>query len=183
MPFTQDPQVLIWLKLVDFTKTPVFPPSANGVCPTNLASIPKEQCWWTCQKCEAPDDITSCPTTGTWGLTYDGKCYIFISVTKSYLSFLCSPGGGGVFIWITEGSSKRAQKRRLFLDCGLRPQKTKIYFRPAVRREGLNWASFSLLSCFFPPLGGSSQHSRHLRSRASSQSSRYIGSCFPSFII
>ncbi|GJJ70978.1 peptidoglycan-N-acetylglucosamine deacetylase [Entomortierella parvispora] len=71
VPFTQDPQVLTWLKLVDFSKTPVFPPSADGVCPTDLTTIPKDQCWWTCQKCEAPDDITTCPTTGTWGLTYD----------------------------------------------------------------------------------------------------------------
>jgi hypothetical protein len=75
VPFIQDPQVQAWLKLVDFTKTPVYQPSANGVCPPNLSSIPKEQCWWTCQKCEAPTDITSCPTTGTWGLTYDGKMF------------------------------------------------------------------------------------------------------------
>ncbi|KAG0288445.1 chitin deacetylase, partial [Dissophora globulifera] len=33
--------------------------------------IPADQCWWTCQKCEAKDDITACPTPGTWGLTYD----------------------------------------------------------------------------------------------------------------
>ncbi|KAF9914449.1 chitin deacetylase [Lobosporangium transversale] len=70
-PFIQDPQVQAWLKLVDFSKVPVFPPSKNGVCPTDLTTIPKDQCWWTCQKCEAPGDITSCPKTGTWGLTYD----------------------------------------------------------------------------------------------------------------
>ncbi|KAF9922641.1 hypothetical protein BGZ65_009421, partial [Modicella reniformis] len=70
-PFVQDPQVQTWLKLVDFTKTPVFPPSNKGACPTDLTTIPKDQCWWTCQKCEAPGDITSCPKTGTWGLTYD----------------------------------------------------------------------------------------------------------------
>ncbi|KAI1314363.1 chitin deacetylase [Mortierella claussenii] len=71
VPFTQDPQVQTWLKLVDFTKTPVFPPSNDGVCPTPATSLPQAQCWWTCQKCEAPEDITSCPTPGTWGLTYD----------------------------------------------------------------------------------------------------------------
>ncbi|KAF9906680.1 chitin deacetylase [Linnemannia zychae] len=71
VPFTQDPQVQTWLKLVDFSKTPVFPPSQKGVCPADVQSLPKDQCWWTCQKCEAPDDITSCPTTGTWGLTFD----------------------------------------------------------------------------------------------------------------
>ncbi|KAF9956378.1 chitin deacetylase [Mortierella alpina] len=71
VPFTQDPQVQAWLKLVDLTKAPVFPQSADGVCPPDPSTLPKEQCWWTCQKCEAPDDITSCPTPGTWGLTYD----------------------------------------------------------------------------------------------------------------
>ncbi|KAG0370648.1 hypothetical protein BC939DRAFT_503791 [Gamsiella multidivaricata] len=71
VPSPQDPQVQTWLKLVDFTKTPVYPPSTDGVCPTDLTTLPKDQCWWTCQKCEAPNDITSCPTPGTWGLTYD----------------------------------------------------------------------------------------------------------------
>ncbi|KAF9354144.1 chitin deacetylase [Mortierella sp. AD094] len=71
VPFVQDPQVQSWLKLVDFTKTPVYPPSKNGVCPTDLTSIPAAQCWWTCQKCVDPNDIVVCPTTGTWGLTYD----------------------------------------------------------------------------------------------------------------
>ncbi|KAF9981029.1 chitin deacetylase [Mortierella antarctica] len=70
-PFVQDPQVQAWLKLVDFTKTPVYPPSVKGECPTDVASIPKDRCWWTCQKCEAPDDVTFCPKAGTWGLTYD----------------------------------------------------------------------------------------------------------------
>ncbi|KAG0197595.1 chitin deacetylase [Mortierella sp. GBA30] len=70
-PFIQDPQVQTWLKLVDFTKTPVYPPSQAGACPTDMASIPKDRCWWTCQKCEAPEDITFCPKAGTWGLTYD----------------------------------------------------------------------------------------------------------------
>ncbi|KAG0197699.1 chitin deacetylase [Mortierella sp. NVP41] len=70
-PFVQDPQVQTWLKLVDMTKVPVFPQSKDGVCPADKTTIPADQCWWTCQKCEAPTDITSCPKTGTWGLTYD----------------------------------------------------------------------------------------------------------------
>ncbi|KAG0224186.1 hypothetical protein B0O80DRAFT_483996 [Mortierella sp. GBAus27b] len=70
-PFIQDPQVQTWLKLVDMTKVPVYPPSKDGACPTDLTTIPAAQCWWTCQKCDAPADITSCPKTDTWGLTYD----------------------------------------------------------------------------------------------------------------
>ncbi|KAI8597508.1 carbohydrate esterase family 4 protein [Dissophora ornata] len=76
VPFTQDPQVQTWLNLVNMTMVPVFPPSVvdentGSTCPTDTTTIPQDQCWWTCQKCDAPDDITSCPTTGTWGLTYD----------------------------------------------------------------------------------------------------------------
>ncbi|KAF8982459.1 chitin deacetylase [Entomortierella lignicola] len=71
VPFVQDPQVQTWLKLIDTTKIPSYPPSNNGLCPTNLATIPAAQCWWTCQKCTDPNDIVFCPTTGTWGLTYD----------------------------------------------------------------------------------------------------------------
>ncbi|GJJ70977.1 peptidoglycan-N-acetylglucosamine deacetylase [Entomortierella parvispora] len=71
VPYTQDPQVQTWLKLVDMTKVPVYPQSnATAGCP-DLATIDPNRCWWTCQKCEAPTDITTCPTTGTWGLTYD----------------------------------------------------------------------------------------------------------------
>ncbi|KAG0370649.1 hypothetical protein BC939DRAFT_180404 [Gamsiella multidivaricata] len=71
VPFIQDPQVQAWLKLVDFTKTPVYPPSKAGACPTDLTTLSKDQCWWTCQKCVDPNDIVVCPKTGTWGLTYD----------------------------------------------------------------------------------------------------------------
>ncbi|KAG0270885.1 chitin deacetylase [Linnemannia exigua] len=71
IPYPQDPQVQQWLKLVDMAKVPVYPPSNDGLCPAAGTTIPAGQCWWTCQKCTAPDDITFCPQTGTWGLTYD----------------------------------------------------------------------------------------------------------------
>jgi len=91
VPFIQDPQVQEWLKLVDFTKTPVYPPSKNGECPTDLTTIPKGQCWWTCQKCEAPGDITSCPKPGTWGLTYDGMRHFSSIVTFPPLTLKVTP--------------------------------------------------------------------------------------------
>ncbi|KAF9333679.1 hypothetical protein BG006_003293 [Podila minutissima] len=43
-PFVQDPQVQEWLKLVDFSKVPVYPQSENGVCPEDKTKIPKDQC-------------------------------------------------------------------------------------------------------------------------------------------
>ncbi|KAG0089507.1 chitin deacetylase [Podila epicladia] len=70
-PFVQDPQVQEWLKLVDFTKVPIYPQSKNGICPEDKTKIPKDQCWWTCQKCDALEDITTCPKAKSWGLTYD----------------------------------------------------------------------------------------------------------------
>ncbi|KAG0004207.1 hypothetical protein BGZ79_009956 [Entomortierella chlamydospora] len=33
VPFMQDPQVQTWLELIDFTKTPVYPPMDNDTCP------------------------------------------------------------------------------------------------------------------------------------------------------
>ncbi|KAF9921012.1 chitin deacetylase [Linnemannia zychae] len=71
IPYPQDPQVQEWLKLVDMTKVPVYPLSNDGVCPPAGTTIPADQCWWTCQKCTAPGDVTFCPKTETWGLTYD----------------------------------------------------------------------------------------------------------------
>ncbi|KAF9979108.1 chitin deacetylase [Actinomortierella ambigua] len=71
VPFVQDPQVQAWLKLVDFTKVPKFSASNAGACPANTSSIPSDQCWWTCQKCNAPADVVNCPKPMTWGLTYD----------------------------------------------------------------------------------------------------------------
>ncbi|KAG9061353.1 chitin deacetylase [Linnemannia hyalina] len=71
IPFIEDPQVQEWLKLVDMTKVPSYPLSNDGLCPTDTGSVPAAQCWWTCSKCSAPEDVTSCPQPGTWGLTYD----------------------------------------------------------------------------------------------------------------
>ncbi|KAF9326507.1 chitin deacetylase [Linnemannia elongata] len=71
IPFIEDPQVQEWLKLVDMTKVPSFPHSSDGACPAATGTVPAAQCWWTCSKCTAPDDVTTCPQPGTWGLTYD----------------------------------------------------------------------------------------------------------------
>lgn len=72
IPFIEDPQVQDWLKLVDMTKVPSFPLSNDGACPA-AGTTPAAQCWWTCSKCVAPEDVTNCPQPGNWGLTYDGK--------------------------------------------------------------------------------------------------------------
>jgi len=43
-----------------------------GGCAANaaLASDP-QRCWWSCTGCTSKTDITNCPTTMDWGLTYD----------------------------------------------------------------------------------------------------------------
>lgn len=68
VPLTNDPQVVKWLSEVDLSGVPNIPLSNDGICPNNFdASI----CWWTCNGCTRPTDISSCPTPKTWGLTFD----------------------------------------------------------------------------------------------------------------
>lgn len=70
VPFVEDPQVQEWFKSVDVNSVPAFPLSNNGECPPS-GNIAADRCWWPCQNCGAPDDITHCPTAHTWGLTLD----------------------------------------------------------------------------------------------------------------
>ena len=57
-----------------------------GGCPANLqAADDPTRCWWTCGGCTRATDITDCPTTLNWGLTYDdGPAYY----TPNLLQFL-----------------------------------------------------------------------------------------------
>ncbi|KAF9907781.1 chitin deacetylase [Lobosporangium transversale] len=71
VPPIDSPQMKQWLKDISFADVPTFPTHTGNppICPT-IDKIPADQCWWTCQTCPA-DDIESCPTPGTWGLTFD----------------------------------------------------------------------------------------------------------------
>jgi len=77
VPDVNDPQVKTWLSQIDLTKIPKLPVSNGGQISQLSANcnpptvIQPDQGSWTCQKYEAPDDITACPQHETWGLTYD----------------------------------------------------------------------------------------------------------------
>ncbi|KAG0327391.1 chitin deacetylase [Dissophora globulifera] len=74
-PKTNTPEVKAWIKLVDWSKVPKIPvrdvesPGDPPECPKG--DVPKEDCWWTCTGCFAPDDIVDCPAKNAWGLTFD----------------------------------------------------------------------------------------------------------------
>ncbi|KAI8602153.1 putative chitin deacetylase, partial [Dissophora ornata] len=71
VPSINSLEVKGWLNGLSFADVPVFPIHTGNppACPA-LKDIPANQCWWTCQSCPA-DDIETCPTPGTWGLTFD----------------------------------------------------------------------------------------------------------------
>ncbi|KAF9111535.1 chitin deacetylase [Mortierella sp. AM989] len=71
VPPVDSPEMKEWLKGLNFADVPVHKLNTGNppACPA-LAAIPVDQCWWTCQTCPA-DDIETCPTPGTWGLTFD----------------------------------------------------------------------------------------------------------------
>jgi len=64
------------LAAVDLSGVPSdIQPSTDGSCggsPTNLARAGSSGiCWWTCGGCTRQTDVTVCPNTNTWGLSYD----------------------------------------------------------------------------------------------------------------
>ncbi|KAI9226374.1 MAG: family 4 carbohydrate esterase, partial [Piptocephalis tieghemiana] len=64
-----------FLKGLDLTRVPRIPvrkaPEGGGspTCPPGGAG--PGECWWTCDKCLGPQDISACPENNQWGLTYD----------------------------------------------------------------------------------------------------------------
>lgn len=73
-PDTETPEVKAWVKSVDWSKVPKLPirkVKNAGDAPECSEEAPKEDCWWTCSGCYAPDDIVDCPNKKEWGLTFD----------------------------------------------------------------------------------------------------------------
>jgi peptidoglycan/xylan/chitin deacetylase (PgdA/CDA1 family) len=70
IPDTKSAQVQAWLKEIDLTGAPnhavlLAPKGSPPACVAN-----SDACVWTCTGCAA-DDVVSCGTPGTWGLTFD----------------------------------------------------------------------------------------------------------------
>ncbi|KAG0354514.1 chitin deacetylase [Podila minutissima] len=72
VPPVNSPQMTEWLKdinLADVPKLALHPGNPPAPCPLP-ATIPADQCWWTCQQCLGTD-YDRCPNAGDWGITFD----------------------------------------------------------------------------------------------------------------
>ncbi|GAC92536.1 chitin deacetylase [Pseudozyma hubeiensis SY62] len=91
VPPTNSPQVQQWLSQIDFSKVPnatvtVDSASCSGN-PSNLAQAGASgNCWWTCGQCTRSTDITTCPDTNTWGLSYDDGPSPYTPTLLEYLN-------------------------------------------------------------------------------------------------
>ena len=75
-PPTNTSQVAQWVAELDLSHIPTFPPTAPGGCQNttyNQQAVTDAAMrgWWTCGGFTRATDITYCPNTNTWGLSYD----------------------------------------------------------------------------------------------------------------
>ncbi|KAG0051105.1 chitin deacetylase [Gryganskiella cystojenkinii] len=77
LPDVNSPQVRAWVAQIDWSKVPKIPvaaplpnvPNFPKCPPVNL--VDRSSCWWSCSGCVAKDDVVTCPSQTSWGLTYD----------------------------------------------------------------------------------------------------------------
>ncbi|KAG6820755.1 hypothetical protein H0H93_012019 [Arthromyces matolae] len=88
IPFTNTSIVQEWINEVynSGISIPDYSPTNPGGCPNNTAAVADtERCWWTCGGCTRSTDVTECPTSMTWGLTYDDGPAYYTSDLLDYL--------------------------------------------------------------------------------------------------
>jgi len=77
IPPTNSDVVKAWLSKIDMSKVPASKPTGLNGCSntTNADAVakagPDGSCWWTCGKCTRPSDITTCPSKGAYGASFD----------------------------------------------------------------------------------------------------------------
>lgn len=78
VPPTDSDVVKAWLSKIDMSKVPGTKPNGlNGCSNTtvNADAVAKAgtdaNCWWTCGGCTRSTDITTCPSKGTFGASFD----------------------------------------------------------------------------------------------------------------
>ncbi|ORZ20152.1 hypothetical protein BCR41DRAFT_295059, partial [Lobosporangium transversale] len=77
IPDVNHPQVKAWVAQIDWSKVPKIPVAESLADARHFPKCPpkdlvdKDSCWWSCDACEAKDDIVTCPNPDDWGLTYD----------------------------------------------------------------------------------------------------------------
>lgn len=90
-PPTNSPQVQQWMSQIDWSKVPNVTATVDSAScsgnPTNLAQAGASgNCWWTCGHCTRSTDITTCPDTNTWGLSYDDGPSPYTPTLLEYLN-------------------------------------------------------------------------------------------------
>ncbi|SJX62132.1 probable Chitin deacetylase [Sporisorium reilianum f. sp. reilianum] len=91
VPPTNSPQVQDWIRQIDWSKVPNVTTTVDSAScsgnPTNLAQAGANgNCWWTCGQCTRSTDITTCPDTNTWGLSYDDGPSPYTPTLLQYLN-------------------------------------------------------------------------------------------------
>lgn len=91
VPPTNSPQVQSWISQIDWSKVPNVTTTVDsascGSNPTNLAQAGADgNCWWSCGQCTRSTDITTCPDTNTWGLSYDDGPSPYTPTLLEYLN-------------------------------------------------------------------------------------------------
>ncbi|SNX82817.1 probable Chitin deacetylase [Melanopsichium pennsylvanicum] len=90
-PPTDSSQVQKWISEIDWSNVPNVTATLDSAScsgnPTNLAQAGSSgNCWWTCGQCTRSTDITTCPDTNTWGLSYDDGPSPYTPTLLKYLS-------------------------------------------------------------------------------------------------
>jgi peptidoglycan/xylan/chitin deacetylase (PgdA/CDA1 family) len=88
-PSITSPEVQQWIQDVKNSgvNIPGYAPTLPGGCPNNTAAATdSSRCWWTCGGCTRSSDVTDCPTSMDWGLTYDDGPAFYTSNLLNYLN-------------------------------------------------------------------------------------------------
>ncbi|WAR61210.1 hypothetical protein PtB15_13B462 [Puccinia triticina] len=93
IPPTDSEVVKAWLSKIDLSKAPTSKPTGlNGCSNTtfNADAIakagPDGNCWWSCAGCTRSTDITTCPSKGTLGASFDDGPSEFTPTVLQYLA-------------------------------------------------------------------------------------------------
>ncbi|KAE9398546.1 glycoside hydrolase/deacetylase [Gymnopus androsaceus JB14] len=90
LPDTTSSEVQEWMKELDGWDIPDLSPTVDGTCasdPENAANAAARG-WWTCGGTTRATDVTNCPNSGTWGLSFDDGPAPYTTKLLAYLEKL-----------------------------------------------------------------------------------------------
>ncbi|KAA1085572.1 chitin deacetylase [Puccinia graminis f. sp. tritici] len=89
---TDSDVVKAWLAKIDMTKVPAIKPNGLNLCANTTVNAdaiakagPDGNCWWSCAGCTRSTDITTCPSKGTLGASFDDGPSEFTPNVLQYL--------------------------------------------------------------------------------------------------